>query len=69
MGGVLGQVAGWRSLFWVSTALVVPVLIGATRTLWAAVHPTAMLGAELIPEGAVRMASFAGPAGSACWLC
>jgi len=63
LGGVLGQVAGWRSLFWVSTALVVPVLIGAARTLGAADHPAATPGAELSPESAFRVASFAGTCG------
>jgi len=41
VGGVLGALAGWRSLFWVSTALVLPVLIGAARTLVAADHSAA----------------------------
>jgi len=63
VGGVLGEVAGWRSLFWVSTALVVPVLIGAARTLGAADHPAATPGAELSPESAFRVASFAGACG------
>jgi DHA2 family metal-tetracycline-proton antiporter-like MFS transporter len=63
VGGALGEVAGWRSLFWVSTALVVPVLIGAARTLATADHPAATPGAELTPPGAVRRASFAGACG------
>jgi len=63
VGGVLGEVAGWRSLFWVSTALVVPVLIGAARTLVAADHPAATPGAEPAPGGAIRMANFAGACG------
>jgi len=63
VGGVLGEVAGWRSLFWVSTALVVPVLIGAARTLAAADHPAATPDAELTPPGATRVASFAGACG------
>jgi len=63
VGGVLGEVAGWRSLFWVSTVLVVPVLIGAARTLAAADHPAATPDAELTPPGAVRVASFAGACG------
>ncbi len=61
--GALVSENGWRSLFWVSTALVVPVLIGAARTLVAADHPAATPGAELIPGCAVRMASFAGACG------
>lgn len=63
VGGALGEVAGWRSLFWVSTALVVPVLIGAARTLAAADHPAATPGAEPAPGGAIRMANFAGACG------
>jgi MFS family permease len=51
LGGALGEVAGWRSLFWVSTALVVPVLIGAARTLAAVDHSAATSAAELIPAG------------------
>jgi len=63
VGGVLGELAGWRSLFWVSTALVLPVLIGAARTFVAADHSAATPGAELTPADGIRRASFAGACG------
>jgi len=51
-----------------NNSMITVVLAAVGRDL-AADHPAATPGAELIPAGAVRMASFAGACGSACWRC